>query len=104
MGMIVCSFCGREVPLNKRHHLIPRMKHNNRMKRLHTKEELMAQVDSCPSCHKQVHAIFTEKELAETFNTVAKLLEHPEIRKFVDWIATKPADFGVRSRQAVRRR
>lgn len=102
--MIICSFCGRVVSRNKRHHLIPKMKHNKRMKRLHTKEELAAQVDSCSPCHKQIHAMFTEKELAETFNTVDKLLAHSEIRKFVAWIATKPADFEVRSKQSTRRK
>jgi len=102
--MIVCSFCGRVVSRNKRHHLIPKMKHNKRMKRLHTREELNEQVDSCSPCHKHVHATFTEKELAETFNTIDKLLAHPDIRKFVEWVSTKPADFEVRTRQAVRRR
>lgn len=104
MSMIVCSFCGREVSRNKRHHLIPRMKHNKRMKRLHTKEELNKTVDSCIPCHKQLHAVFTEKELAETFNTVDKLLIHPEIRKFIDWIAAKPVDFEGRSKQSTCRK
>jgi len=80
------------------------MKHNKRMKRLHSKEELKETVDSCVPCHDHLHATFTEKELAESYNTVAKLLEHPDMQTFVAWIVSKPADFVVHSKRAARRR
>jgi hypothetical protein len=55
-------------------------------------------------CHRQVHALFTETELARQFNSAAALLEHVEIQKFVAWVKTKPDDFFERTRRAGRRR
>jgi hypothetical protein len=101
---VICSFCGRQVDRHEDHHLIPRMKHNKRMKRLHTKVELKQKVHSCIPCHDHLHALFTEKELAEIYNTVATLMAHPDMRNFVSWISSKPADFVVHSKRASRRR
>ena len=74
------------------------------MKRLHTKDELRQTIDSCTPCHDHLHALFTEKELAETYNSVAKLMCHPDMQKFVAWIASKAPDFIVHSKRALRRR
>jgi hypothetical protein len=51
----------------------------------------------CRPCHSHVHAVLGEKELAETYNTRAALLAHPEIAAFAAWIADKPPGFGRRS-------
>ena len=55
-------------------------------------------------CHRQIHALFSEAELAKQYNTVEALLEHEEIRKFVKWVRTKPNDFIERVKQSNRRR
>ncbi len=55
-------------------------------------------------CHRQVHALFSETELARDFNTAESLLAHAEIQKFVAWIQTKPDDFFERTRRSGRRR
>ena len=44
------------------------------------------------SCHDQVHAILTEKQLERDWNTVEKLKSHPEMQKFAVWIKTKHND------------
>lgn len=49
-------------------------------------------------CHRQIHALFTEAELARTYNTVDALLEHPQIQRFVGWVKNKPVDFMERTR------
>ncbi len=51
----------------------------------------------CRACHKFVHRTLTERELAASFNTVAALEAHPEIAKFANWIANKPAGLVVHS-------
>jgi hypothetical protein len=51
----------------------------------------------CRPCHKQIHAVFSEKDLEREFNTREKLLAHFEIQRFVDWIANKPAGFVPRT-------
>lgn len=98
-----CAFCGRHLIHNKRHHLIPAMKHNKKAKRDYTSEERKRTVDSCKSCHDHLHALFTEKELAEEYNTVAKILADERMRKFVAWISKKPPDWQVSSKRANRR-
>jgi PP-loop superfamily ATP-utilizing enzyme len=74
-----------------RHHLIPRSRHGNkRVKQVFTREELQRTVALCPACHRQVHRSLSEKELERGYNTVAALLSHPEISRFVRWIEDKP--------------
>lgn len=79
----VCPLCERPIPASQQddHHLIPRLKKGKETQVLHR------------ACHRQVHAVFSETELARTYNSPEMLLTHPEIRKFVDWIKTKPNDF-----------
>ncbi len=47
----------------------------------------------CAACHKQVHAVLSEKELADRYTTREALLAHEPIARFVDWIRAKPADY-----------
>jgi hypothetical protein len=94
--------CGRAVGKLDRHHLIPRTRHSNkRNKRDFDREEVRTRIAMlCRPCHKQVHAVLTEKELARAYNTLAALREVPEIAEFVAWIRTRPDDANIRVRQA----
>ena len=56
----------------------------------------------CHPCHKHIHAVLSEPELARAYNTAEALRGHPEIQRFTAWIADKPAEFRTRSR-AMRR-
>ena len=53
-------------------------------------------------CHRQIHAVLTETELARQYATVEALLAHPELKVFVSWIKTKPEDFFVSTRKSAR--
>lgn len=53
----------------------------------------------CRPCHKFVHSVLTEKELAEDFGSVERLRAHPAIERFVHWVGTKPAGLRVRTRR-----
>lgn len=93
-----CAICHREERLT-RHHLIPRTRHHNkRNKREFERAIVKRVVGICRPCHSQIHAVLSEKELEREFNTVEKLGAHPEVRRFADWIATKPAGFRVPTR------
>lgn len=87
-----CKLCGRRVADLRRHHLVPRTRQNSRRSRKapdrHELRERIAWL--CEPCHKQVHALFAEKELERSFDTLAKLAAHPEIERFVRWLRTKP--------------
>lgn len=91
----VCEMCQREGCLLTKHHLIPQARHaNKRNKREFDRVEVKHRVAwICRPCHNHVHALFTEKTLERQYNTLASLLAHAEVKKFVDWIKTKPSAF-----------
>lgn len=89
-----CELCARETALT-RHHLVPQCRHRTKWNR---KNFSRAEVKSsllmlCSGCHRQLHALFGEKELERRYHSAAALLEHPEVRKFVEWIRGKPPGF-----------
>lgn len=45
----------------------------------------------CGPCHRQIHAVLTEKQLGARYNTREALLAHPAIARFVHWIRRRPA-------------
>lgn len=96
-----CALCRRAVPRLTRHHLIPRTRHRNRQVRQRfSREEMQGRILLlCPACHEQVHACISEKELALRYNTLESLLAHPELRRFVEWLAQRPAAYRPRVRR-----
>jgi hypothetical protein len=52
-----------------------------------------------PICHRTIHANFTNSDLEKRFATVEALLAHPEIGRFVDWIANKPSHFNAPTKE-----
>mgnify|MGYP006203325167 CR=1 FL=1 len=70
-----CPLCGRPIPPQQRdaHHLVPKSKGGR------------GTVDLHRICHRQIHALFTETELARRYATVDALLAHPEVARFVAW-------------------
>ncbi|SAK81370.1 hypothetical protein AWB79_05324 [Caballeronia hypogeia] len=86
----ICALCGRAVPLVERdlHHLVPKSQGGKQTAVLHR------------ICHRQLHALFSEKELAQHYSTVEELLAHEAVRSFVDWVRTKPDGFYQRTRRA----
>ncbi len=53
----------------------------------------------CRACHKFIHSVLSEKELAANYNTLEQLQAHPEIAKFVSWVSTRPPGLHVLSRK-----
>jgi hypothetical protein len=90
--VVICPLCDREIPPAQldAHHLVPKSKGGRQTKFLHR------------VCHRQVHALLTETELARNYSTVVALLAHRELQAFVDWVKTKPAEFFVPTRKSAR--
>lgn len=88
-----CALCGRRVPPSERdlHHLVPKSEGGRHTVVLHR------------ICHRQLHALFTEKELAQRFSTIDSLLADAAVRSFVDWVRTKPDNFYERTRRSARK-
>ena len=86
----ICPLCGRPIPPEARqslHHLIPKLKGGR-----HGPTVLLHQI-----CHNEIHAVFSETELARSYNTVAALRAHPRIAKFVEWVGARPPTFHSRT-------
>lgn len=91
-----CPLCGREIPPGhgSRHHLTPVLKGGSRG----------ATVLLHNACHSKIHSVFTEAELARSYDTIEKLLAHEEIDSFVQWIRKRPPGFHARNRSRRKQR
>lgn len=93
---LACGLCGRPVePAHlDLHHLIPKSQGGRETVPLHR------------ICHRQIHALLTEKELAQHYATIESLLAHPAVAQFVAWVRQRPAGFDQRTfkSQRLRRR
>lgn len=85
-----CPLCERVIPDDQleHHHLVPKSKGGKVTIALHR------------VCHRQIHAIFTDGQLAKSFSTVVTLREYPAIKKFVGWIKTKPPGFSDAAKES----
>ncbi len=92
-----CELCARATPQLTIHHLIPRTRHKNRKnKRTFSRRDVRERtILLCAPCHKNLHAVLSNKELERDFNTLDALRNHPKINKFTRWITGKPADMHV---------
>jgi hypothetical protein len=81
-----CDLCGRRRTLTF-HHLVPRQLHRNKwFRKRFTREQMNAGIDICPDCHRAVHQYIDRKELGRTYNTRERLLDHPQLGRFIAWI------------------
>lgn len=93
----ICPLCLRAVPPGvpqSLHHLIPKLKggKGGPVVLLHN------------LCHKEVHARFSETELARRFNTVEALRQSERLQPFLEWVAKRPPEFLSRVPGGTRRR
>lgn len=91
---LLCRLCGRAIEPSQLdlHHLIPKSRGGRDTVPLHR------------ICHRQIHALLTEKELARDYPSIDQLLAHADIARFVDWVRRKPDDFRERTRKSQRLR
>ena len=93
-----CVLCRRDVPgrLITLHHLKPKSRGGGADVRVAT----------CRTCHKQIHASFTNKELAAGFDDVDALRGSERLGPFLHWVRKQKPDrvFGVASKPKRRRR
>jgi len=82
-----CDLCERAVDRFTVHHLIPRARGGN-----HGPTALL-----CPTCHRQVHAMFSVTTLAEEMYSVELLRRNPRVADFLRWMRKqRGASFRVR--------
>ena len=79
-----CPICNRDMIEDcfvDRHHFFPKCRGGKETEYIHK------------ICHRKIHSLFTEKLLEKKYNTAESVREHPEIRKFVEWISNKDPKF-----------
>ena len=80
-GRGTCELCLRNDVERTVHHLIPREFGGG--------PEDTSKL--CIPCHKQIHALYPNSELAIRLDTIEKLKDDPEIKKYLNWIKKQPA-------------
>lgn len=90
--VVICPLCDRAVPKSQRdeHHLIPKSHGGRHTVVLHR------------ICHRQIHATFTETELARQYNDIEQLKLQADMSGFIQWIRLKPDNFFERTRKSRR--
>lgn len=83
-----CELCRRESASYSRHHLVPRVqggRHGPTAK-------------LCSTCHRQLHALFSEATLARELGTMEQILANPQFSRYLKWARKQrgPTNFRVR--------
>ena len=84
----VCELGHREANRFTVHHLVPRARGG----KFGPKARL------CPTCHRQLHAMFSEATLAKELSSIESLRANPEVSSYLKWARRQqgPASFKVR--------
>ncbi|WP_145047130.1 HNH endonuclease [Paenibacillus xylanexedens] len=77
-----CELCGREPVKTTVHHLTPKQMGGSSM----------PTADLCIACHKQIHSLFTNRDIMTLgLTTLQALREHERMAPFIRWIRKQPA-------------
>ncbi len=90
MKALVCELCQRQQVETTVHHLTPREEGGSKL----------PTANLCIPCHKQIHALYTNKELAVRLNTIELLRDDEKIKKYVKWIRKQPSKTLVKVRKS----
>ena len=91
-----CILCGSNDQVTY-HHLIPKSVQSHNKIQRNKAAHIGVTIPLCAFCHKNVHAIFTEAELAEECYTVELLSDHERLQKFLDW-RLKHLDLSIKTK------
>ena len=79
-----CPICGRERvmgPSVDYHHWLPRAYGGRLAQPVHL------------ICHRKLHSLFSEKELATVYTTPEAVRRHPAMQTFIRWVRRRPPEF-----------
>ena len=75
-----CELCGRNVAALTVHHLVPRSQVSKRNR------STLPTAKLCYACHKQLHVLFSNRDLKTKYSDIEQLKAAPEMQKFLRWI------------------
>ncbi len=73
---MICELCHRDIENYTIHHLIPKSREGHAGPR----------AVLCRGCHRMVHRRFSNRQLADRYNTIEKIRAHPDMVRFLNWI------------------
>ena len=85
-----CSICARLTPPEhqEKHHLVPKSRKG--------KETILV----CRNCGDQVHKLFSNKQLEESYSTLQALLDNPDMQKWIGWVKRQDSfTFSMKSKK-----
>ncbi|MFD6210081.1 MULTISPECIES: HNH endonuclease [unclassified Peribacillus] len=85
-----CELCNRDEIELTIHHLTPREEGG-----IHLPIAYL-----CKSCHKQIHALYSNRELSIRLYNVVLLKDDESLKKYVKWIKKQPATKAVKLRKS----
>ena len=85
-----CELCLRETEKFTVHHLVPR----SRGGKFGPKAKL------CPTCHRQLHALFSESTLAKELDNLERIRSNPDMASYLRWVRKQKGLRNFRARQA----
>jgi hypothetical protein len=96
-----CELCRRRIPDERIDDPQVVQEHHLRPERRATSPTVML----CRPCHDQIHALFTNEQLRESYDTVERLREADRLQGYLDWIrTTEKLDIRVTTSDRVRER
>ena len=78
--MGTCELCGRQQVETTVHHLHPKEMGGT----------FGATANLCIPCHKQIHALYTNEEIAALLTTLPELRADEKLARFIKWIRKQP--------------
>lgn len=92
--MNTCELCGRQDVETTVHHLLPKEMGGT----------FGETANLCIPCHKQIHALYTNQEIAARLTTLKELREDEKLSSFIKWIQKQPATKIMKIRKSKERR
>jgi len=88
-----CELCDRPVLQLTVHHLIPR----SQVRR--SERSTLPTANICSACHKQLHALFSNRDLKAKYSSIEELRSAPEMQKFLTWVRKQDPNKRVKVRR-----
>ena len=89
-----CELCLREPDRFTAHHLVPRSQGG----------KFGPKVQLCPTCHRQLHALFSEATLAKELQSLEQIRANPEMADYLNWVRKQKSPTNFRVRRSNHRR
>lgn len=89
-----CKLCKRIVPEITEHHLIPKEKGG----------KYYPTTMLCKMCHSQIHALYSNRELAARLFSIERLKNDKSIKKYLNFIKDMPGDAIIPIKKSKKRR